>query len=86
MIKLSGTVHDIETDKNGLNSKKVVELHISHNERCQVFFYTKNITLLDKVKPGDEISIKAKIELGVSKSSGVKYNNIIASECEIIKR
>lgn len=81
MNLITGKIDIIELATLGSNQKKILTLIPDSGELCWIEFRGSTIMkLLDDVKKGDRVEVAVKFEGKVSKSSGIRYNNLVAKE------
>lgn len=85
-VELTGTVQDMEHTTIGGHEKTVLTLATGFQQQAFIEFRGNLINLLDGVKPDDEVKVSVKFQGKVSKSSGIRYNNLFAKELSLIKK
>ncbi|MBE99347.1 hypothetical protein [Flavobacterium coralii] len=89
LTELVGYIGSIEFEpaKNNLHfDKYVVCLKRKYRQSSYIDFRSRAImNEIQKFKEGDLVSIMVRHESHTSKSSGIRYNNIVAKEITLIK-
>lgn len=84
MTTIKGTIESIEYRNNNGHEKKVITIVPDHRQRAFVEARGWNMDKISAAKEGDEIKVEVMLEGKIAKGSGVRYNNLVVVDFEIL--
>ena len=83
-MTIKGIIESIEIDNANGHEKKVVTLSLGVWKNVFIEFRGQRMNLLNNLKQDDAVAVNASFNGKISKSTGIRYNNIIGLEIKKI--
>jgi hypothetical protein len=85
-MTITGTIEHIENQSSRTHAKMIVTIVPNHLQKAFIEFRGQRIHLLKMVKVGDDVTVDYNVVGKISKSSGITYNNLVATAITDIKK